>query len=161
MDSNSFIDVVLGLPKDIILHEDIYDTMMIILSQNCMMGGIEGSKMATFSENRWLSVILKLLKLSPKSKLTDDETLIRWYLSNNDFELIATNPVNRCSAVNEIKEIAERIKEILGSNIISISTILSIYSQMKEKVKNNPFKLLSCKHIELNRLQYGVEQLLG
>ena len=105
--------------------------------------------------------MLKLLKISPAPKEIDEETLVRWYLSNNDYELIATNPVNRSASVNEIKEIGEIIKELLSTKSLSISAILSIYTQMKEKIKNNHNKLLSCKHIELNRLQYGVEKLVN
>lgn len=49
VDRDVFIDVVLGLPKDVSLHEDIYETIMVILSKECMVGGIEGAKMATYS----------------------------------------------------------------------------------------------------------------
>lgn len=41
VDKNLFMDVVLNLPKDIAnLHEDIFDTILVILRQECMVGGI-------------------------------------------------------------------------------------------------------------------------
>ena len=150
------------------IHEDIYSLIIQLLELHCNLGGVEGAKCIKLKEAKWLSVVHTLLKLATKEyhaeTMTPEEieAMVKWYLLNNSYELNATNPVNRSPSVNQMREIADTVAEILqkAGHLCSISKILLICTHIKEFIKKDHRKLLSEKYLILNRLQHGVSKLL-
>lgn len=164
------MQIVMSLPEGQVsnLHPDIYTIAFRILEDECNLGGIEGAKAIKNEEVLWLAVVAKLFKLcqthlDEKSFSSSEiESIVKWYLLNNDYEEHPSNPLNRSQSVSNMKAIIQRVSEVINwvGGAKNITKVLNIYSELKENVKKDSKRLNSTKYLILNRLQHGVCKLL-
>lgn len=122
----------------------------------------------TFEENLWLAVVTKLFKLC-SSELDERslspvevESIVKWYLLNNEYEEHLSNPMNRSQSVSNLKTAAERVSTAINwiGGAKNINKIFNMYTEIKDDIKKDSKRLHSTKHLILNRLQYGVCKLM-
>jgi hypothetical protein len=80
-----------------------------------------------------------LLKLATTKLLSESlspsevDYILKWYLLNNEYEPHLSNPINRSQSINNMKQIAEYISELIKKigGAKNINKIFNIYTEIK------------------------------